>query len=268
MRDRFRALHEAGLFVMPNPWDIGSAKVLAAIGFQALATTSSGHAGTLGRPDQQVTRDELIAHVEELAAAAGVPISVDAERCFPGDAGGVTRTAQLLADAGAAGFSIEDYDPATRTIDPLEKAVEAVAAVAAVAAQHGLVLTARAENHLYGHNDLDNTIERLIAYREAGAEVVYAPGLRDLDQIAEVVKRAEAAVNVLLLADGPSVPELAEVGVRRVSTGGSLFRAAMGALVRGGRVLLDEGRQAYFDDAIPTAAMTQLFSFPPRAGED
>src|SRR5688572_28398615 len=141
-RDRFRALHRDGLFVMPNAWDIGSARLLVSLGFQAIATTSSGHAASLGRADQEVSRDELLSHVEALAASVDVPVSVDAERCFADDPGGVARTVELLAVAGAAGCSIEDYEPATKSIDAIDVATERVAAAAEAARKHDLVLTA------------------------------------------------------------------------------------------------------------------------------
>jgi len=192
---RFRELHADGIFLMPNPWDVGSAKLLASMGFKALATTSAGLAWSLGKLDMQVARDELVAHVERLAAATPLPLNVDSERCFPDESGGVEETVRLLADAGAAGCSIEDFDPATGAIEPLEVAAEQVAAAAEAAP---LVLTARAENHLHGIDDLDDTIARLAAYRDAGADVVYAPGLRDLAAIANV----ESAIVGRALYDG------------------------------------------------------------------
>ena len=180
---------------MPNPWDVGSARLLASCGFEALATTSAGFAWSIGKPDQAVSRDELVAHVAKLTAATSLPLNVDSERCYPDDPGGVAETVGLLAEAGAAGFSIEDYDPATGRIDDVERAAErvAVAAEAAHRQPEPLVLTGRAENHIRGVDDLDDTIARLIAYREAGADVVYAPGLVDLDQIAAVVKAVGVA---------------------------------------------------------------------------
>ena len=171
-RGRFRALHAAdALFVMPNPWDVGSARLLATCGFEALATTSAGFAWALGKHDQNVTRDELVAHVAELAAATELPLNVDSERCYPDDPGGVAQTVALLADAGAAGFSIEDYDPAAGGMDEIAVAADRVkvAADAAHRLPEPLLLTARAENHIRGVDDLDDTIARLIAYREAGA---------------------------------------------------------------------------------------------------
>jgi 2-methylisocitrate lyase-like PEP mutase family enzyme len=245
--EAFRQLHESGTFVIPNPWDVPSARLLEHLGFPALATTSSGFAATLGRPDQHVTRDELLAHVATLTAAVGVPVSVDAESGYAADPAGVARTVRLLADAGAAGVSIEDYDPASAGVLPVDVAAERVAAAAHV----DVVLTARAENHLYGAGDLDDTIARLIAYREAGATCLYAPGLRDLDDIARLVREVGAPVNVLALRDGPPVPALASVGVRRVSTGGSLAWAAYGALVTAATELRDAGTSTYLDRALP-----------------
>ena len=195
---RFRELHAGEqLFVMPNPWDVGSARLLEQCGFEALATTSAGYAWSLGKLDQHVTRDELVAHVAELTGATSVPLNVDSERCYPDDAGGVAETVALLDAAGADGFSIEDYDPATDRIDDIDVAAErvSVAAEAAHRPAHPLVLTGRAENHIRGVDDLDDTIERLIAYRDAGADVVYAPGLIELadiarDAVLRVVRRA------------------------------------------------------------------------------
>jgi 2-methylisocitrate lyase-like PEP mutase family enzyme len=247
-RARFRELHaREQLFVMPNPWDVGSARLLASLGFEALATTSAGLAWSLGKLDQAVTRDELVVHVSLLAEATPLPLNVDSERCYPDEPGGVAETVALLAGAGAAGCSIEDYDPATGRIDDVEFAAERVA-VAAQAA-HGLaepmVLTGRAENHIRGVDDLDDTIARLIAYRDAGADAVYAPGLHELEQIAAVVEAVGVPVNVLALRTGPTVAELASVGVRRVSTGGSLAAAAYGALLEGARELLADGTSTY-----------------------
>ncbi len=250
-RRAFRDLHGSGTFLLPNPWDVGSAKLLEQLGGKALATTSSGFAATLGRQDQEVTRDELVAHVAALTAAVRVPVNVDAERGYAPDPAGVADTVALLAEAGASGVSIEDYDPATGAIDPLDVAVERIAAAAAVCAEHGIVLTGRAENHLYGITDLDDTIARLTAYREAGAGCLYAPGLTDLADITRVVEETGAPVNVLALPNGPSVPELAGVGVRRVSTGGALAWAAYGALVTAARELLDTGTSTYLKGALP-----------------
>jgi 2-methylisocitrate lyase-like PEP mutase family enzyme len=257
-RARFAELHRREqLFVMPNPWDAGSARLLASCGFEALATTSAGFAWSLGRLDGDVSREELVAHVRTLAAATGLPLNVDSERCFPDDPGGVAETVRLLAGAGAAGCSIEDWDPAAGRIDDIGVAAERVAAAAeaAHALPEPLVLTARAENHLHGVGDLDDTIARLVAYRDAGADVVYAPGLARLEQIEAAVAAARAPVNVLALPHGPTVAELASAGVRRVSTGGALARAAYSALLAGARELLDEGSSRYAGAAVPTAEL-------------
>ena len=252
-RARFRALHEREqLFVMPNPWDAGSAKLLEAAGFEALATTSAGFAWSLGKRDQHVTRDELVAHVAGLAAATELPLNVDSERCYPDEPGGIAETVALLATAGAAGFSIEDYDPGTGRVDDVELAAARVAEAAAAARgfPEPLVLTGRAENHIRGVDDLDDTIARLVAYRDAGADAVYAPGLRSLEQIAAVVEAVGIPVNVLALPNGPTVAELGSVGVRRVSTGSSLASAAYGALVAGARELRGAGSSRYAEAGI------------------
>ncbi len=258
-RNQFRALHESGLFVMPNPWDLGSARLLASMGFRALATTSLGHAASLGKPDQSVTRDELLAHVESLSQAVHLPLNVDAERCFADDPAGVAETVSLLAEAGAAGCSIEDYDPAKRAMDDVEVAAERVAAAADAAHRHGMVLTARAENALYEVDDIDDTVARLRAYRAAGADVVYAPRLTDADDIRRVVTATDAPVNVLAMRHGPSIPELGALGVRRVSTGGPLARAAYGALRRAAEELLGPGTSTYQDDAISGEDLERAF---------
>ena len=239
--DRFRSLHADGVFVMPNPYDIGSARLLAALGFPALASTSSGFAATLGRLDMKVNRDELLAHVEALTSATGLPLNADSERCYADDLAGVTETVELLAEAGAAGCSIEDWNPANNAIDPFDLAVERVAAAAAGAAKSGLMLTARCENHLRGVTDLDDTIARLQAYVGAGAEVVDAPGLVDLGQISAVVSAVGVPVTVLILPGGPSVGQLGEVGVRRISTGGLLSSIAFGGMVAAAERLRDDG---------------------------
>jgi 2-methylisocitrate lyase-like PEP mutase family enzyme len=261
-RLRFRELHaREELFVMPNPWDVGSARLLESLGFEALATTSAGFAWSLGRLDQTVTREELVAHVAALAAATTVPLNVDSERCYPGDPGGVAQTVSLLAEAGAAGCSIEDYDPATGKVEEVALAAErvAIAAEAAHALREPLVLTGRAENHIRGVDDLDDTIARLVAYRDAGADVVYAPGLADSEQIRTVVEAVGVPVNVLALPAGPSVSELARIGVRRVSTGGLLAGVAYGALVAGARELQAEGTSGYGAGVVSRETLASAF---------
>jgi 2-methylisocitrate lyase-like PEP mutase family enzyme len=257
-RARFRELHvREQLFLMPNPWDAGSARLLASAGFEALATTSAGFAWSLGKADQLVTRDELVAHVAELAEATPLPLNVDSERLYPDDPGGVAETVRLLADAGAAGCSIEDYDPATGSIDEVGPAAERVAT--AVAAKGDVVLTARCESHLYGGDDIDDTIARLVAYRDAGADAVYAPGLTDLGQITAVVEAVGVPVNVLALPTAPPVAELESAGVRRVSVGSLLAAAAYGALVAGARELLDEGTSTYAAGRLPRDLVERAF---------
>ena len=254
----FRELHEREqLFVMPNPWDVGSARLLASLGFEALATTSAGFAWSLGKMDTTVTRDELVAHVRALAAATPLPLNVDSERCYPDDPGGVAETVRLLAAAGAAGCSIEDYDPARDAIDDVEVAAARVREAAE--AKGDLVLTGRAENHLHGVDDLEDTIARLVAYRDAGADVVYAPGLADLEQIAAVVEAVGVPVNVLALPHGPSVAELASAGVRRVSTGGALARTAYGALLEAAQELKEHGTSLYSERGAPRDALQTAF---------
>jgi 2-methylisocitrate lyase-like PEP mutase family enzyme len=260
---RFRELHgREQLFVMPNPWDVGSAKLLEHAGFEALATTSAGFAWSLGKLDQTVLRDELVAHVRSLTAATTLPLNVDSERCYPEDPGGVRETVRLLADAGAAGCSIEDYNPETDAIDDVAVAAERVAEAAD--AVHSLsdpiVLTGRAENHIHGVDDLDNTIARLLAYRDAGADVLYAPGLTSLDEVRRVVDAVAAPVNVLALPTAPSIAELASAGVRRVSTGGALARAAYGALLAGARELATDGTATYARSGASQEDLRSAFS--------
>jgi 2-methylisocitrate lyase-like PEP mutase family enzyme len=246
---------------MPNPWDAGSARLLASFGFEALATTSAGFALSLGRLDQNVSRDELVAHVEVLSAATSLPLNVDSERCYPDDPGGVAETVSLLAAAGAAGCSIEDYDPAANAVDDVAVAAERVglAAEAAHSLAAPMMLTARAENHLHGVDDLDDTVSRLLAYAAAGADCVYAPGLRDLDQIATVVKAVGVPVNVLALRGGPHIAELAAVGVRRVSTGSLPAVAAYGVLKTAAEELLSEGTSTYGEGAVSSDELRAAF---------
>lgn len=259
LRERFVDLHRRGLFVMPNPWDIGSAKILVSLGFAALATTSSGFAASLGRMDQRTTVEELAAHVGGLVDAVDVPVSVDAEHGYADTPEGVAANVERLAGEGAAGASIEDYDPATGIL-PVEVAAERVQAAAETAHRHGLVLTGRAENHLYGIDDPDDTIARLKSYREAGADVLYAPGLDDLDAIARLVAEVHAPVNALLRREGPTVQQLAEAGIRRVSTGGALAFAAYGALRRAAAEILASGSSMYMDDLLSLSERQNAFA--------
>jgi 2-methylisocitrate lyase-like PEP mutase family enzyme len=240
-RARFRALHERdGLFVMPNPWDLGSARLLESCGFEALATTSAGFAWSLGKLDQQVTRDELVAHVRALTGATSLPLNVDSERCFPDEAGGVRETVAQLAEAGAAGFSVEDFDPASDRIESVEVAAARVreAAEAAHGLDEPLVVTGRCENHIHGVDDLDDTIARLQAYAEAGADCLYAPGLRTVEQIRAVCGAVTKPVNVLA-PPGLSLGELVAAGARRVSVGGGLTWVAVKAFANAATAIRD-----------------------------
>jgi 2-methylisocitrate lyase-like PEP mutase family enzyme len=244
----FLSLHRPGRpLLMPNPWDIGSAKLLESLGFEALATTSSGFAATLGRLDGNVTRDEAIAHAAAIVGAVDVPVSADLENGFADDAGGVAETVRRAVGAGLAGCSIEDWSGAA--IYEREHAVERVAAAveAARASGEGFVLTARAENHIHGVDDLDDTIARLQAYQEAGADVLYAPRVTRLEDIRSLASSVERPVNVLALPGAPSVSELAAAGVSRVSVGGAFAFAALGATVEAARELIDDGTYGYFE---------------------
>jgi 2-methylisocitrate lyase-like PEP mutase family enzyme len=237
----FRALHEGEPFVIPNPWDTGSARALEALGFEALATTSSGFAFTLGRLDGQATLAEVVAHVSELDRATGLPVSVDLENGYATDAAGVARAIARVAEAGAVGGSIEDWDPAGRLYDRGESVERLAAAVEAVRGLgFAFTLTARAENHLRGNPDLDDTIARLQAFEEAGADVLYAPGLRTVEEIRTVCDAVTRPVNVLAFGD-LSLAELAEAGAQRVSVGGGLTWVAMAAFADAARAIREDG---------------------------
>lgn len=238
---RFRVLHEAGTFVMPNPHDAGTAKLLTAIGFPALATTSQGFANALGQLDGTVTREQLVAHVRAICAATRLPVTVDSERCFPDDEGGVTRCVELLAAAGAAGCSIEDWNRVAQQIEPIDIATHRVAEAVAAAKRVGLVVTARAENLIRGVVDLDDTMARLSAYADAGADVIYAPGLADGGAIRRGVAATSRPLNVLMLPGGPSVADLTAWGVRRISLGSVLSSIAYGAFAQAAERLFAEG---------------------------
>ena len=225
--EAFRALHEGDPFVIPNPWDAGSARMLEALGFEALATTSSGFAFTLGKLDGQVTLDEVAAHVAALDSATELPVSVDLENGLDASAEAAIRA---VAEAGAVGGSIEDWDRVEQRIYELDQAVERVAA-AAVAAREldfPFTFTARAENHVHGHDDLDDTIARLQAFERAGADVLYAPGLRTVEEIRAVCDAVSKPVNVLAFSN-LSFAEIADAGAQRVSVGGALTWVAVKA---------------------------------------
>ena len=237
---------------MPNPWDVGSAKLLASLGFEALATTSAGLAWSLGKLDMQVTRDELVAHVARIAAATPLPLNVDSERCFPDEPGGVAET--VRCSPPRAPPAARSRTSTRRPGRDRRRSTSPPSAWRSRPRAAPLVLTARAENHLHGVDDLDDTIARLRAYRDAGADVVYAPGLADLGSISAIVEEVGVPVNVLALPHGPSVAELEAAGVRRVSTGGALARAAYGALLAGARELRDAGTSRYSAAGAPMEA--------------
>ena len=247
---RFLELHRPGQpLLLPNPWDQGSARILASLGFQALATTSSGFAATLGRRDGSVTLDEALLHAEAIVSATDLPVSADLENCFADSADGVAHTVRLAAETGLAGCSIEDFSGSA--LYSRAEATDRVAAAAAAARDGGLVLTARAENHLRGNPDLADTIARLQAYQEAGAHVLYAPGLTRIGDIRTLVSEVDRPVNVLAMPGAPPVAELAEAGVSRVSVGGAFAVAALSALVSAATELRDQGTYGFYGAVAP-----------------
>ena len=245
---RFLALHQGPTpLLMPNPWDIGSARLLEALGFEALATTSGGFAATLGRLDGSVTREEAVAHAAAIAAAVDVPVSADFENCFADSPEGVAETVGLGLDAGLAGCSVEDWSGSE--IYDAELAAARVAAAAEVAHRGPvhLVLTARAENFLHGRTDLGDTIARLQRYQEAGADALFAPGVIEADDIRRVVSEVDLPVNVLPLPGCPPVAELAEIGVKRLSVGSGFAWTALGAVAEAATELREHGTYGYFE---------------------
>lgn len=237
----FRSLHEGEPFVIPNPWDAGSAKVMEALGFKALATTSSGFAFTLGRLDGAVTLDELATHIQALDQATGLPVSVDLENGHGPEPKDAASAVARAAAAGAVGGSIEDWDPSDG-LYPLELAAERIAAASEAARRlpFPFMLTARAENHIRGNPDLDHTIARLQAYEQAGADVLYAPGLRSAEEIRAVCSATSRPVNVLALR-GLTMKEIAAAGAQRVSVGGALTWAAVEAMAHAAEQIRDGG---------------------------
>ena len=249
--EAFRALHAGEPFVIPNPWDAGSARMFEALGFHALATTSSGFAFTLGRLDSSVTLDEIVAHTAALDTATGLPVSVDLENGYgaaPEDAAlAITR----VAEAGAVGGSIEDWDPAGHLYEPAH-AVERVAAAveAARSLDFPFTLTARAENHIRENPDLDDTIARLRAFEEAGADVLYAPGLRTVADIRTVCEAVSKPVNVLALPT-LSASEVFDAGAQRISVGGGLTWVAMAAVAEAATAIRDAGDLSVLGARVP-----------------
>jgi 2-methylisocitrate lyase-like PEP mutase family enzyme len=249
----FQALHAGEPFVIPNPWDAGSARVLAALGFKALASTSSGFAFTLGRLDGGATLDEVVAHAAALDSATELPVSVDLENGYGNDPESAARAITRVAEAGAVGGSIEDYDPSGHIYD-LAHAVETIAAAAEAAHRVAFpfMLTARAENHIRGNPDLDDTIERLQAFEAAGADVLYAPGLRTPAEIRAVCDAVSKPVNVLALPR-LSMNEIVDAGAQRVSVGGSLTWAAVNAMAAAAVDIRDRGDFSQLGTSPPLA---------------
>ena len=264
----FRALHERpGAFVIPNPWDAGTARMLAALGFEALATTSLGLANSLGRADGTgaVSRDEVLANCRAIAEATDLPVNADLENGYADAPRAAAEMIRLAAGAGVVGGSVEDAtgDPQA-PIYEFELAVERVRAAVEVARSLPVTftLTARAENFLHGRRDLEDTIRRLRAFEAAGADVLYAPGLRDLDSIRTVTAAVGRPVNVVMSAADPAitVEQLAEAGVKRISVGGALSRLALAAFLKGAREMKERGSFTYMRDTVPSAELRQMFA--------
>lgn len=261
----FRALHERdGAFLIPNPWDAGTARILAQLGFEALATTSAGYAFSAGRQDNTIDRDAMLAHAAALAGATDLPVSVDLENGYGNTPARVADTFRLAAAVGVVGGSIEDAtgrpdDPVFDRALAVERVQAAAAAVRAL--PFPFTLTARAENYLCGRPDLRDTIERLQAYQEAGADVLYAPGLTRPEEIAAVVRAVDRPVNVLAGLAGArlSLAELSALGVKRVSVGSALSRAALGAFLRAAREMRDFGTFAFAEDAVSYRDVSAMF---------
>lgn len=260
----FRRLHESGCFVIPNPWDIGSARLLAQLGFPALATTSSGFAWSLGRADNQVTLEEALAHFRAIAAAVAIPVNADFEGGFSIEASGVAQNVLAATATGVAGLSIEDSTgDATQPLFEFSLAVDRIRAARSAIDRSGtgVLLTARSEGFIAGRPDLAETIRRLTAYAAAGADCLYAPGLRSIADIAAVVGAvAPKPVNVLVGSDFTTVAELTRVGVRRISVGGALARAAWTGFLAAAREIAGQGTFAQLAAAVPFPVINGAFA--------
>lgn len=262
-RGAFRSLHERGCFVLPNPWDVGTARHLAHLGFKALATTSAGFAYTRGLPDAAVSRDDMLAHIAEIVASTSLPVSADFEDGYGATAAEVAENVRACVELGVAGLSIEDATgDAGAPLYPFDEAVARVRAArrAMDETDRATVLTARSEGFIVGRPDLHETIRRLRAYSEAGADCLYAPGLSTHDHIAAIVSAvAPKPVNVLVSAAGPTVADLAALGVRRVSVGSTLARVAWTAFLRAAKEIAEHGTFERFADAESYATVNALF---------
>lgn len=262
----FRELHESGCFVLPNPWDVGSARLLARLGFKALATTSSGFAWSRGRPDNGVTLEATLAHMREISTAVDVPINADFEGGFAVSPDEVAANVEAGARTGVAGLSIEDSTgDAADPLFELDLAVERIAAAreAIDRSGTGILLVGRSEGFITGRPDLENTIRRLVAYAGAGADCLYAPGTRTRDEIAAIVQAvAPKPVNVLVGGDFTTVDEMAALGVRRISVGGALARAALGGFLEAAREIADRGTFSRLARAVPFDTIDGAFADP------
>jgi 2-methylisocitrate lyase-like PEP mutase family enzyme len=263
-RAAFRRLHEQGCFVMPNPWAVGPAKYFASLGFKALASTSAGMAWAMGKADSEVDRADVLSHLKSLASATDLPLNADFENGFADDPEGVAENVRLAIDTGIAGLSIEDY-PGTpdRPLYAIGLAAERIAAARAAidASGEDVLLTGRAEGFIRGRPDLDETIKRLNAYADAGADCLYAPGITTREQIAAVVQAvAPKPFNLLIgTATGLTVADAAALGVRRISVGGSLARSAWGGFMRAAQAIAQEGRFDAFAQGAPSAELNGMF---------
>jgi 2-methylisocitrate lyase-like PEP mutase family enzyme len=263
--EAFRALHDRDdAFIIPNPWDVGTARLLATLGFEALATTSAGFAFSVGKPDGTVGREHMLAHAAEIAGATDLPVSADLENCYADSSDGAAETVRLAAQAGLAGCSIEDVS-GRQGQEPYElsRAAERVraAAEASRSAPFPFTLTARAENYIVGRPDLRDTIARLQAFQEAGADVLYAPGLKTREDIAAVVQSVDRPVNVIMGLQGMhlNVAELSEIGVKRISVGSALSRAALSTFYRTAGELKERQTFTLAADVLKVAELNALF---------
>ena len=263
----FRALHERnGAFIIPNPWDVGTARLLANLGFEAMATTSAGYAFSAGQSDNSIGRDRMLAHCSEIVSATDLPVSADLENGFGDSPETVAETIRLAATTGLAGGSIEDMS--SNPDDPIYEigfAVERIRAAAEVVRSlpFTFTLTGRAENYLVGRPDLKDTIRRLQAYQEAGADVLYAPGITNKEDIVSVVSSLDRPVNVLMGRKGIqlSLAELSEIGVKRISVGSALSRAALGAFLRAAREMKTHGTFTFADEAVDFTEINEIFKW-------
>jgi 2-methylisocitrate lyase-like PEP mutase family enzyme len=263
-RATFRSLHENGCFVIPNPWDAGSARMLGSLGYRALATTSSGHAWTLGLADGDASRAQVLDYLRTIVEATDLPVNADFEDGFAGDAEGVAESVKMAVDTGVAGLSIEDSTGDTvNPVRSIDVSVQRLRAARAAIDESGadVMLVGRAENFIVGRPDLEDTLARLKAYSEAGADCLYAPGISTREQIAAVVAAvAPKPVNLLIGSASPlSVQEVAALGVRRISVGGAMARAAWGGFMRAAKSIAETGRFDAFADAAPGKQLNELF---------